>query len=140
MLCRPQLRMTCQRRVILEELGRSRAHPTADELYARVRRRLPHVSLGTVYRNLQEMADRGLVRRLTTGGTQKRFDGDASEHHHVRCVACGRVSDAGIGSLDLPLEDASRASRYEVTGYRLELLGYCPRCKRRKHRLTAAHV
>ena len=64
-----QLRMTQQRQVILEELRLCRSHPTADELYSRVRRRLPRISLGTVYRNLETLAERGLIRKMEVGGT-----------------------------------------------------------------------
>jgi Fur family ferric uptake transcriptional regulator len=68
--------MTRQRKVILEEIRKTDSHPTADELYQRVRQRLPHVSLGTIYRNLETLAASGLIQKLEMGGSQKRFDGN----------------------------------------------------------------
>ena len=88
-MAQPQTRMTRQRAVILEELRKVKTHPTADELYSIVRERLPRISLGTVYRNLDFLADTGEIRRLEAAGTTKRFDGDISWHQHVRCIHCG---------------------------------------------------
>ena len=70
------LRMTYQREIILEELKKTKTHPTADELYTTVRQRIPHISLATVYRNLETLANSGLVRKLEVIGRQKRFDGN----------------------------------------------------------------
>ena len=68
-MAQPQTRMTRQRAVILEELRKVKTHPTADELYSIVRERLPRISLGTVYRNLDFLADTGEIRRLEAAGT-----------------------------------------------------------------------
>jgi len=68
------VRKTEQRAVILDELRKCRNHPGADELYARVRGRLPRISLATVYRNLELMAARGLIRRLDPAAGSRRFD------------------------------------------------------------------
>ncbi|MDR2745258.1 MAG: transcriptional repressor, partial [Desulfovibrio sp.] len=76
--------MTRQRSVILEELRKVDTHPTADELYTIVRVRLPHISLGTVYRNLEYLVAAGEIARLESAGTSMRFDGDVSGHQHVR--------------------------------------------------------
>ena len=82
------MRKTKQREVIVEELTRLRTHPSADELYAIVKKRLPRISLGTVYRNLDLLSREGVVHRLEVGGSQMRFDGD-----RVPCPrAASRVS------------------------------------------------
>ena len=127
-------RVTKQRKVILEELRKVRSHPTADQVYEMVRQRLPHISLGTVYRNLEILSERGIIQRLDLGGTQMRFDGDTSMHYHVRCVSCGRVDDVPVEPAT-ELNDAVRgASDYEIIGHRLELVGLCPKCQKRRHR------
>ena len=114
--------------MILEELKKVSSHPTADEVYDLVRGRLPRISLGTVYRNLEIMAAVGLVLKLEMGGTQKRFDGRVDEHYHVRCLDCGRVDD-WPGPPIADIEDIfNRNDRYRVTGYRMELLGQCMEC------------
>ena len=81
-MAQTQTRMARQRAVILEELRKLKSHPTADELYSIVRERLPRISLGTVYRNLDFLADSGEIRRLEAAGSTKRFDGDISNHQH----------------------------------------------------------
>ncbi|MCK4376477.1 MAG: transcriptional repressor [Candidatus Brocadiae bacterium] len=123
--------MTRQRKVILEELRKSRSHPTADELYARVRRRLPRISLGMVYRNLDMLTERGIIEKLEVGGSQKRFDADTEHHHHVRCLGCGRVQDVPVGGGAAIGAALPEVEGYEITGYRLEFLGHCPRCRKR---------
>ena len=71
----PNLRMTRQRRVILEELRKVKTHPSADEIYEIVRKRLPRISLGTVYRNLEILSESGDIQKLEPGCSLKRFDG-----------------------------------------------------------------
>jgi len=123
------LRMTRQRRVILKELRENRSHPAADEVYQMVRRRLPRISLGTVYRNLEVLSAHGMIRKLELGGSQRRFDGDSANHYHVRCVRCDRVEDAPIETVG-EIEDAlRRVSDFEIIGHRLEFMGICPTCK-----------
>ena len=94
-------RNTRQRQVILEELQKLTSHPTAAGLYEIVRRRLPKISLGTVYRNLELLARTGLIQKLEFGGGEARFDGNVDRHDHVRCVRCGRVDDISAPPLDL---------------------------------------
>ena len=122
-------RMTRQRQVILEELRKINSHPTADEVYEMVRRRLPRVSLGTVYRNLDMLCECGMIQKLELAGPQRRFDGTIENHYHVRCIRCGRVEDAPIEPL-AALEDTLRElSDYEIIGHRLKFIGICPQCK-----------
>jgi len=123
-------RKTRQREVILEELRRLHCHPTAGALYEIVRRRLPKVSLGTVYRNLELLCRMGVIRKLEFSGSEARFDGDAADHDHIRCVRCGRVDDVGGAPLDPAVGQHHDCRGYEVLGHRLELLGICPECRR----------
>jgi len=123
--------MTRQRLLILEAVSKVGSHPTADEVYARVKRRLPHISLGTVYRNLDTLAERGMIGKLEQGGSQKRYDGSTDGHHHIRCLKCGMVVDAPVGGFVKLETKFNDPSGYAITGFRLELLGYCPRCKKR---------
>lgn len=125
----PKQRMTRQRRLILDELSCRKDHPTADELYDAVRRRLPRISLGTVYRNLDVLVRNGLATRLDMGGAQARFDADVQPHYHVRCISCGRVDDIyGYLSHEVTLPPADSRG-YEITGVRVEFEGVCPECR-----------
>jgi len=126
-----QLRMTPQRRIIVEELRKRHSHPTADELYEAVRRRLPHISLGTVYRNLEILSKTGIIRKIELGGSQRRFDGDPGIHQHIRCTECGRIDDlpagAALTSCDLELIEKTG---YEAVERRVEFIGVCPECRK----------
>jgi Fe2+ or Zn2+ uptake regulation protein len=122
------MRMTRQRKVIVEELRKHNDHPTADLIYERVRKRLPHISLGTIYRNLEVLSSLGEIQTLEMGGAQRRFDGIARKHYHIRCIHCGSVEDAPIAPLNR-LEDALYGSTvYTIIGHRLEFMGLCPSC------------
>ena len=121
------LRMTRQRKVILEELCKVKTHPSADEVYEMVRKRLPRISLGTVYRNLEILSESGDIQKLEPGCSLKRFDGDTSEHCHIRCVRCDRIADAPLPDVKIDLEKV-KSTDFEITGHRLEFLGLCSDC------------
>ena len=86
-------RITRQRRIIIEELRSLPGHPTASELYEAVRRRLPNISLATVYRNLELMTVKGLIQRIVVDSRLKRFDANPEVHYHARCIRCGAIRD-----------------------------------------------
>ena len=122
------LRMTRQRRVILEELRKVKTHPSADEVYEIVRKRLPRISLGTVYRNLEILSESGEIKKLEPGSSLKRFDGNPSEHFHIRCIRCNRIADMPMASdFEIDLADMT-PTEYEILGHRLEFFGLCPYC------------
>ncbi len=122
-----QSRMTQQRSIILEELRKVKSHPTADELYGMVRKRLPRISLGTVYRNLDFLAETGEILKLESAGSIKRFDGDTSWHQHVRCTHCGRIGDVMPSQMP-PSFDNVQANDFLITGARIEYEGTCKCC------------
>jgi len=121
--------MTQQRRVIMEELKKLDTHPTAYGVYELVRKRLPKISLGTVYRNLEILFEFGMIQKLETAGTQKRFDGVTANHYHVRCTKCGRVADVPVALISTIDQIAARASDFEILWHRLEFGGLCPHCR-----------
>ena len=125
-----KLSNTNQRRVIIEELKKLTCHPTADELYEIVKQKLPKISLGTVYRNLEQLSAAGLIWKLELSGSQNRFDGNVEKHFHKRCVNCGAVED-------IDYETFADADRYlsstckvnGVEGYTIEFRGLCSDCQ-----------
>ncbi|MGB5992670.1 MAG: transcriptional repressor [Desulfobacterales bacterium] len=128
MLQRKNTRMTRQRKVILEELLKQNAHPSADEIYQMVRRRMPRISLGTVYRNLEVLASIGKIQKLELSGALKRYDWNTNKHYHIRCVRCDRVDDAPIAPLNQLENDLYGATVFEIIGHNLEFTGLCPEC------------
>ena len=124
----PNMRLTTQRQIILEELGKVTSHPTDNEVYDMVRRRLPRIGLGTVYRNLELMADNGIILKLEVGGTQKRFDATVEPHYHIRCSSCGKVNDINIAVQEQINQVAEKASNYIILGHHIEFSGICSSC------------
>jgi len=123
------LRMTRQRQVILEELRQSDSHPSADELYEIVRKRLPRISLGTVYRNLEILSESGEIQKVELGSQMKRFDGFAHLHYHIRCIRCDRLVDAPT-RFNLDIEERLQAETdFQILGHQLVFTGLCPKCK-----------
>ena len=88
-----------QRDAILEYLHSTKSHPTAETVYENVRESIPNISLGTVYRNLNMLADAGDILRLSCGGTSDRYDGNPEQHYHFLCRECGNVSDLEMEGL-----------------------------------------
>jgi Fe2+ or Zn2+ uptake regulation protein len=128
------LRMTHQREIILDELHKGKSHPTADELYERIKKKLPRISLATVYRNLEILSEAGVVKKLEISGRQKRFDWDPQEHNHVFCTQCQRIDNIPTPNGSAPSVAPTQEKGYRITGCRIEFFGLCPKC--RKHQET----
>ena len=92
-----------------------------------VRKVLPRVSLGTVYRNLELLHSQGLVLKLT-GGPQLRFDATTGTHHHIRCLDCGKVADVQTDFRFDPSQVRCRPDDFELLGCSVEFVGRCGRC------------
>ena len=109
-----------------------KSHPTAVELHAIVRQRLPKISLGTIYRNLELMHRKSIIRKLNTGGGRARFDGDLRNHNHIHCIDCGRIDDLHGTPVAFAEKEFVHSNGYEVFDYRLDLVGLCPECRKKK--------
>ncbi len=128
----PNQRNTKQRQVILEELRKLKSHPTAAELYQKVRKRLKKISLGTVYRNLELLAGNKSIQKLYMSGSEARFDGETKPHHHARCTKCGAVDDLFELPQNIVQQRHMNLDDYDIRGYRIEFYGLCRKCKSRK--------
>jgi Fur family peroxide stress response transcriptional regulator len=123
------LRKTKQRKAILDFLRKTESHPTADQIYDSVRKIIPSISKGTVYRNLQVLIDSGIVSVLDIRGTLSRYEVRQAAHYHFRCEGCGRVID-----LDLPVDPGldgrvSKRTGFVVSGHQTEFRGWCASCR-----------
>ncbi len=126
------LKHSRQRDSILNCLMNRHDHPTADSIYASVRQDFPNVSLGTVYRNLNLLADLGEIRRLNCGSGPERFDADTSLHYHFICQSCGQVQD-----LDMNVSDQINLAAQEHCGGRIDshityFYGTCADCLKKE--------
>jgi len=122
------IRRTKQREVILRVLRSTRCHPTAEWVYQQVRRELPHVSLGTVYRNLRILSETGEVLELRYSKSYSRFDGVATNHYHFVCERCGRVEDVPMPVHEKMDRAVEQLMGVQVRQHRLEFYGLCARC------------
>lgn len=126
-------RMTRQRLVILETLRQTSDHPTADILYDEVRKKLPHISMGTVYRNLEMLAASGLISVLQPERTQMRFDANVGGHYHMTCTRCGALQDLPYAPSDDAFKNLENAlgtfTKYGIFGHKLEFFGLCEKCQ-----------
>ena len=119
---------TKQRQLILEAVRATNSHPTADELFQVIRRKLPTISLATVYRNLNFLSDIGEIRKLSMPGMPDRFDWRLEAHEHMVCYVCGQVLDFALpGNLQQQIAQACGA---EIAGYTLVAHGTCAHCQK----------
>jgi len=117
-----------QRDLLLEILRSTTCHPDADWVFARMREKMPNVSLGTVYRNLSQLAAENVILKLDVGQSADRFDGCKDPHYHLACNACGAVVDMPMPytpSLNAAAEDGSGC---QIEGHALLFYGKCPSC------------
>jgi Fe2+ or Zn2+ uptake regulation protein/peroxiredoxin len=121
------MRYSKQRSTILEVLQGTDSHPTAEWIFENVRRTVPDISLGTVYRNLNQLADGNLIQRLYDDGFV-RYDGNTARHDHFRCGQCQKIFD-----IDIPLggveEFIARDERFRANDYSVEIIGVCTECQ-----------
>jgi Fur family peroxide stress response transcriptional regulator len=124
------VKLTHQRLVIYREVAASLEHPDADAVFRRVRRRVPTVSLDTVYRTLWLLNDLGLIRTLGPRRESVRFDANLEHHHHYVCVHCGLARDFESAELDALRVPDSVEKLGSVSHTHVEVRGVCERCKK----------
>jgi Fur family ferric uptake transcriptional regulator len=125
-------RKTRQKEMILDAVQETTAHPTADEIFAIVREKLPHISLGTVYRNLEKLAAAGDIQVVEKGTAQRHYDGNTSHHLHIRCRSCGKVRDV-MDECAVPQMQHLRGRKlggFLVDTCEIGLVGRCSNCLR----------
>lgn len=122
------IRNTKQRSLIMQIMERNIDHPTADEVYERARIRDTHISRGTVYRNLNGLAECGELRRISMPEGPDHYDSRIEEHYHFVCRGCNKVVDVELpyhGEFD---DTPATLLGYCVEHHRLILVGLCPEC------------
>jgi len=121
-------RYSKQREAVFNAVKSTDSHPSAEDVYESVRREIPNISLGTVYRNLSRLADSGKISTLELPDEVTRYDGNTSDHLHGICQECGRVVDVEL-SVHQNLHDyLSGISNFHVSRYSLTLHGLCRDC------------
>ena len=120
-----------QREAILENLRRRRDHPTADTLYRTLRADFPHISLGTVYRNLNLLAEQKQIQKFSVNGTAV-YDGNPEPHDHLFCTRCGQLYDiAGFYDDAMDHETASK-NHVRILRHSVLYEGVCEECLKKE--------
>ncbi|NLO09460.1 MAG: transcriptional repressor [Clostridiales bacterium] len=118
-----------QREAIIEYLSKTKEHPTADTIYMDIRETYPNISLGTVYRNLNLLVEKGEVLRLIGMDESDRYDGNTHNHYHFLCNNCKRVLDIEMESIDQINAIANKSFPGKVEGHVTYFYGTCDKCK-----------
>ena len=126
------LAVTHQRQVVYEAVIASHGHYSPEDIYAAVRRRIPSISLATVYNNLRLFIERGLLREVTPHTSTLRVDGNLEPHHHLVCSRCKSVQDIEGDFIDLKRLSRQLPDGFDLTLPLIEVFGLCRRCSARK--------
>ena len=118
-----------QRDAILEALKHTKSHPTADWVYEEVRKQIPNISLGTIYRNLAQLADENMIIKLGIGTSVEHFDGNPDPHYHVMCTTCGSIYDIEAPPLLELNQWAEERFSGTVNKHSAVFFGECKECK-----------
>jgi Fe2+ or Zn2+ uptake regulation protein len=121
-----------QRKLILENVVKRHDHPTAGDVYEDVRRKLPRISLGTVYRNLKSLAEGGLLQEIELGDGSVRYDGNLAPHYHFTCESCGSVADVPHREESSFVAKLAKETGLSIRQVRVELFGVCGKCEGRR--------
>jgi Fur family peroxide stress response transcriptional regulator len=123
-------RKSSQRDAILRVVKNTNSHPGADWIYEQVKKEIPNISMGTIYRNLRLLVNTGEVKEINIPGIPSRFDGSTNDHHHLLCENCGRIFD-----LDESIDFDMKARIFKKTGFKtkvqhLKFIGLCADCQK----------
>lgn len=118
-----------QREALLTLLKSTHSHPSADWLYAELKKEFPNISLGTVYRNLALLTKNGTVVKITTSSQKEHFDGFTHQHYHFVCKSCERIYDVELNNADTLDRAVENELNAEVDSHSLVFYGVCSNCK-----------
>lgn len=127
-------RRSKQRDLIYKILKGTTSHPDADWIYGEVRKEMPNISLGTVYRNLAKMVEEKEIIKIETNSGAVHYDARVEVHYHIICDLCGRIDDIFLSSFDEINIAADSAYDGCIKGHRLTFFGYCPECAKTKEK------
>ena len=119
-----------QRTKILELLQNTNTHPTAQSLYDSMKSEYPHLSLGTIYRNLNILEKTGKIQKLQYGSTFDRFDAKMDPHYHFICRSCGRIYDLPLSPMKSIEAAAAKVTEHSIDSHTVDFFGVCSDCSK----------
>lgn len=126
------VRNTIQRTAVFQTVNKLKNHATAEEIYLEVRRAYPHISKGTVYRNLNKLCEEGEIRRRRVPGEVDRYDHICSDHYHGKCVECGKIMDIFLTYHPELNAVEKQENGFKVLGHDIVFHGICKECQNLK--------
>lgn len=124
-------RNTLQRSLVLDAVRRLANHPSAEEVYEQTARLHPDISKATVYRNLNVLAQEGVLRRLSVANAADRFDHNTTKHYHLKCICCGNFGDVALPYMEDLDRKVEQETGYALNNHAIIFEGLCPVCKNR---------
>lgn len=115
-----------QRELIFNAIANNKIHPSADEIYNMLKKDNPNLSLATVYRNLNQLAENNDILKVQIPGQKDRYDIDVHEHYHFICNDCGAVYD--IDKTSLPAQIVGTIEGHNISSFDLTINGICRNC------------
>lgn len=123
-----RLRLTSQRRAVLEVVRQATDHPTALEIFQRVQSLHPGIAYATVYTALRALVKQGLIHELKFGDNASRFDARLEEHHHMLCLDCGDLVEVDVTLTPEQVAAAVRQTGFRIKQHHIQFMGHCPKC------------
>ena len=121
-------RNTVQKQIILDSLMGLNTHPAIEEIYVEIQKKHPSISKTTVYRNLRQLAENGVIRQVSLPDGLERYDGRNSQHYHFKCKKCGGIFDVDIDYLD-SINDTVRVKYgFQIDEHDVVFMGICKKC------------
>ena len=114
---------------ILQILKETKSHPATDWIYNRLKKEIPELSLGTVYRNLEFLVEQKLIQKIPSHDNLNRFDATTDPHYHIVCQKCGAVEDLQIPQQTELNQAAQKVSLFKVTSHKIVFYGICNKCQ-----------
>jgi Fe2+ or Zn2+ uptake regulation protein len=125
------LKLTRQRLEIIEVLSRDRSHPSARDIFHKVRQKVPSVSLSTVYYTLNLFKKDGAIKELEFYDMENRYESNITDHLDLVCLGCGKIVDY-VEEVPIPIERVERKTGFAVDRIRFEYYGYCQQCRKKQ--------
>lgn len=123
------LAVTHQRQVLYDVMQGMHGHPSPEDVYLRVRKRIPSISLATVYKNIHLFIESGILREVSLHHGSLRVEMNAHPHHHLVCTVCKSITDVDEKSLGLAARHSRLPGGFVVERYAVDILGRCASCQ-----------
>ncbi len=121
-------RNTIQGQLVLDAVSQLGNHPTADDVYNHVEKLYPNISKATVYRNLNSLAEDGLLLKISVPDAADRFDHTLDKHYHIKCMICKEFMDLNIAYMHDLDDKVSELTKYKILSHDVAFKGICKKC------------